>query len=355
MSRSKRYFALVMTLLFLIVAAGCGSSKPETKPAGAPAQPEVKTIKLAHVVNEKDPYHITALKYKEVVEAKSQGKIKVEVYPNASLGDERALIEGMQMGTVHAGVITNGPIGNFLPELAVFEMPFLFASEAEVYKVLDGPVGQKMLAQFDKINLKGLAFAERGFRNLTNSKRPVRTPADVAGLKIRVMENPVFIDTFKALGANAVPMAWTEALTALQQKTIDGQENPVNVVYAFKLQETQKYFSMTKHTYSPATIVMSKKFFDSFDKASQEILVQAAKESAQHGNHPRCRFQGLPGSCEASLRQIRRKIRQLVEGNRRSQEEVIAYVDKGVKLKSLTPAYVRSVKNEHEKVPVWFW
>ena len=102
MSKSKRYFALVMTLVFLFVAAGCGSSKPETKPAGAPATPEVKTIKLAHVVNEKDPYHITALKYKEVVEAKSQGKIKVEVYPNASLGDERALIEGMQMGTVHA-------------------------------------------------------------------------------------------------------------------------------------------------------------------------------------------------------------------------------------------------------------
>ncbi len=282
MSRSKRYFALVMTLVFLLVAAGCGSSKPEAKPAGAPAQPEVKTIKLAHVVNEKDPYHITALKFKEVVEAKSKGKIKVEIFPNASLGDERALIEGMQMGTVHGGVITNGPIGNFLPELAVFEMPFLFASEAEVYKVLDGPVGQKMLAQFDKINLKGLAFAERGFRNLTNSKRPVRTPADVVGLKIRVMENPVFIDTFKALGANAVPMAWTEALTALQQKTIDGQENPVNVFYAFKLYETQKYFSMTKHTYSPATVVMSKKFFDSFDKPSQEILVAAAKESAQH-------------------------------------------------------------------------
>jgi len=281
MSKSKRYFTLLAALLFMLAAAGCGSSKPAEKPA-APATPQVKIIKLAHVVNEKDPYHITCLKFKEVVEAKSQGKIKVEIYPNASLGDERALIEGMQMGTVHAGVITNGPIGNFLPELAVFEMPFLFANEAEVYKVLDGPVGQKMLAQFDKVNLKGLAFAERGFRNLTNSKRPVRTPADVVGLKIRVMENPVFIDTFKALGANAVPMAWTEALTALQQKTIDGQENPVNVVYAFKLQETQKYFSMTKHTYSPATVVMSKKFFDSFDKPSQDILTQAAKESAQH-------------------------------------------------------------------------
>ena len=282
MTHRKRYWAFFMCCLFVLAAAGCGSAKPSAKPASAPAQPQVKTIKLAHVVNEKDPYHITALKFKELVEAKSQGKIKVEVFPNASLGDERALIEGMQMGTVHAGVITNGPIGNFLPELAVFEMPFLFANEAEVYKVLDGPVGQKMLAKFDAINLKGLAFAERGFRNLTNSKRPVRAPADAAGLKVRVMENPVFIDTFKALGVNAVPMAWTEALTALQQKTIDGQENPVNVAFAFKLQETQKYFSMTKHTYSPATIVMSKNFFDSFDKPSQDILLTAAKESAEY-------------------------------------------------------------------------
>lgn len=281
MTKSKFFTALLITCMSGLLLAGCGA-KQEAKPAAAPSQPQVKTIKLAHVVNEKDPYHITCLKFKEVVETKSQGKIKVDIFPNASLGDERALIEGMQMGTVQAGVITNGPIGNFLPELAVFEMPFLFASEAEAYKVLDGPVGQKMLAKFETINLKGLAFAERGFRNLTNSKRPVRTPADAAGLKIRVMENPVFIDTFKALGVNAVPMAWTEALTALQQKTIDGQENPVNVAFAFKLQETQKYFSMTKHTYSPATIVMSKKFFDSFDKPSQDILLAAAKESAQY-------------------------------------------------------------------------
>ena len=281
MTKSKFFTALLITCMSGLLLAGCGA-KQEAKPAAAPSQPQVKTIKLAHVVNEKDPYHITCLKFKEVVETKSQGKIKVDIFPNASLGDERALIEGMQMGTVQAGVITNGPIGNFLPELAVFEMPFLFASEAEAYKVLDGPVGQKMLAKFETINLKGLAFAERGFRNLTNSKRPVRTPADAAGLKIRVMENPVFIDTFKALGVYAVPMAWTEALTALQQKTIDGQENPVNVAFAFKLQETQKYFSMTKHTYSPATIVMSKKFFDSFDKPSQDILLAAAKESAQY-------------------------------------------------------------------------
>jgi len=280
MSKSKRYFTLLLALAFVLVATGCGSSKPEPKPGVAPAQPQVKTIKLAHVVNEKDPYHITCLKFKEVVEAKSQGKIKVEIFPNASLGDERALIEGMQMGTVHAGVITNGPIGNFLPELAVFEMPFLFASPEEAYKVLDGPVGKKVLDKLDSINLKGLAYAERGFRNLTNSKKPVKVPADMVGLKIRVMENPVYIDTFKTLGTNAVPMAWTEALTALQQGTIDGQENPINVIYSFKLSETQKYLSMTKHSYAPALFLMSKKVFAGFDAPTQAIMVKAAQEAA---------------------------------------------------------------------------
>jgi tripartite ATP-independent transporter DctP family solute receptor len=271
---------LVSGLLIATMAlAGCGGAdkKPETKPAAGP-----QTIKLAHVVNEKDGFHIAALKFKELVEARTKGAVKVEVFPNASLGDERTLIEGMQIGTIAMGVITNGPVANFLPEIAAFEMPFLFASPEEAYKVLDGPVGQKVLGKLDAINLKGLAYAERGFRNLTNSKKPIKNPADMAGLKIRVMENPVYIDTFKTLGTNAVPMAWTEALTALQQGTIDGQENPVNVIYSFKLNETQKYLTMTKHSYAPALFLMSKKVFGSFNKETQDILVKAAQEAAVH-------------------------------------------------------------------------
>ena len=273
---------MLLTSCLLIAAmalSGCGGAekKPEAKPAAGP-----QTIKLAHVVNEKDGFHIAALKFKELVEARTKGAVKVEVFPNASLGDERTLIEGMQIGTIAMGVITNGPVANFLPEIAAFEMPFMFSSPEEAYKVLDGPVGQKVLAKLDAINLKGLAYAERGFRNLTNSKKVVKTPADMAGLKIRVMENPVYIDTFKTLGTNAVPMAWTEALTALQQGTIDGQENPVNVIYSFKLNETQKYLTMTKHSYAPALVLMSKKVVGSFNKETQDILVKAAQEAAVH-------------------------------------------------------------------------
>jgi tripartite ATP-independent transporter DctP family solute receptor len=237
-------------------------------------------IKLAHGVNEQDCFHIAAAKFKELVEQRTDGQVKIEIYPNASLGDERTVIEGMQYGTIGMSVCTTGPVANFLPEISVFEMPFLFSSPQQAYQVLDGSVGKKVLAKLDKVNLKGLAYAERGFRNLTNSKRPVLKPEDVKGLKIRVMENPLYIDTFKALGANATPMAWPETLTALQQGVVDGQENPINAIYSFKLYETQKYLSMTNHTYAPAIFLMNKKVFASLNKKTRGIVLKAAQDAA---------------------------------------------------------------------------
>ena len=263
----RKGLLLVVTLLFVLGVAWNGFAAPQV-------------IKLAHVVNEKDGFHIAALKFKELVEAGSD--ITIEIHPNAELGDERTLLEGMQIGTIDMGVITNGPVSNFYPEIAVLELPFLFASNEEAYKILDGPIGQELLDNLSKVGLKGLAYAERGFRNLTNSVRPVLTPADINGLKIRVMENPVYIDTFKALGANAVPMAWTEALTAMQQGTIDGQENPVNVLYAFKLFETQDYMSYTRHAYAPALFVMSLNLFNSLDADTQKLFKESAQAAAEH-------------------------------------------------------------------------
>ncbi|MTI60358.1 MAG: DctP family TRAP transporter solute-binding subunit [Firmicutes bacterium] len=240
------------------------------------------TIKLSHVVNEQDGFHIAALKFKELVEERTAGELIIEIHPNAELGDERTLLEGMQMGVIDMGVITNGPVSNFYPEIGVFEMPFLFANPEEAYYILDGPIGQRVLDNLSNVGLKGLAYAERGFRNLTNSKRAVETPEDMDKLKIRVMENQVYINTFKALGANAIPMAWTEALTALQQGTIDGQENPINVIYSFKLYETQDYLSITRHTYAPAIFVMSQLKFDSLSRENQQIFKEAAQEAAEY-------------------------------------------------------------------------
>jgi len=240
------------------------------------------TLRLAHVVNEQDGFHIAATKFEELVEERTDGKVNIEIFPNASLGDERTLLEGMQIGTVDMGVITNGPVANFVEEMAVFELPFLFPSPEAAYSVLDGPIGQELLDKLADVNLKGLAYAERGFRNLTNSERAVNSPEDLDGLRIRVMENPVYTDTFRELGANAIPMAWTEALTAMQQGTIDGQENPVNVIHSFKLDETQNYMTLSRHTYAPAIFVMGMPAWNQLPEAAQAVLEEAAQEAAEH-------------------------------------------------------------------------
>ncbi|KPQ20768.1 MULTISPECIES: TRAP transporter substrate-binding protein [unclassified Halomonas] len=257
----------------LALVSGANASVDDMEPV---------TLRLAHVVNEQDGFHIAATKFEELVEERTDGKVDIEIHPNASLGDERTLLEGMQIGTVDMGVITNGPVANFVEEMAVFELPFLFPSPEAAYEVLDGPIGQELLDKLSEVNLKGLAYAERGFRNLTNSERAVNTPDDLDGLRIRVMENPVYTDTFRELGANAIPMAWTEALTAMQQGTIDGQENPVNVIHSFNLDETQNYMTLSRHTYAPAIFVMGASVWNQLPEDAQTILEEAAQEAAEH-------------------------------------------------------------------------
>lgn len=239
-------------------------------------------IKVAHVVNEQDAFHLAATKFKELTEKYTNGEVKVTIFPNAVLGDERTLLERMKMGIVDAGIITSGPFVNFVPQFGVVDMPFLFRDSEHAYKVLDGPIGDKLFADLEPQGWKGLAWAERGFRNLTNNKRPINKPEDVAGLKIRLMQNPIYVDSFKALGANAVPMAWTEALTALQQHTIDGQENPLNVIVSFKLYESQKYLAITRHAYAPAPIIMSMMTWKKLTPAQQTAVLKAAREAAQY-------------------------------------------------------------------------
>nr|WP_298248894.1 TRAP transporter substrate-binding protein [uncultured Halomonas sp.] len=240
------------------------------------------TLRLAHVVNTEDTYHIAAEHFRRYLEEESSGNIEVEIFPNASLGDERTLLEGMQIGTVDMGVITNGPVANFAPEFSVFELPFLFPSAESAYAILDGDIGQALLDRLGEVNLKGLAYAERGFRNVTNSQQAVHGPEDLEGLKLRVVENEVYVDTFRTLGANAVPMAWTEALTALQQGTIDGQENPINAIHAFNLAETQSHLSMTRHIYAPAVFVMGMPVWQQLDDSAQALVLEAARKASAY-------------------------------------------------------------------------
>ncbi|MDR1509314.1 MAG: TRAP transporter substrate-binding protein [Synergistaceae bacterium] len=239
-------------------------------------------LKLGHAINEQDVFHAAALHFKESVEARTGGEVTVSVYPNATLGDERNLLESLKMGTIDMGIITGGPVVNFLPSFGVLDLPFLFSSPEHAYKVLDGPVGQGFIKEMEKLGWKCLAYGERGFRNLTNNKRPVAKPEDMKDLKIRVMQNPIYIDSFTALGANAVPMAWTEALTALQQGTIDGQENPLNVITAYNINESNKYLSVTRHAYAPNIIAMSVRTWNKLTPEQQAIVQESALAAAKY-------------------------------------------------------------------------
>ncbi len=276
-----RTFRHTLTTLFAACAVALTAGAQADSHGGFEDMDPVH-LRLAHVVNEQDGFHIAAVRFKELVEQRTDGAVSVDIYPNAQLGDERTLLEGMQIGTVDMGVITNGPVANFVEEMAVFELPFLFPDRESAYAVLDGPIGQELLDKLADVNLKGLAYAERGFRNLTNSRHAVNHPDDLDGMRLRVMENPVYVDTFRALGANAVPMAWTEALTAMQQGTIDGQENPVNVIHSFNLNETQTHMTLSRHTYAPALFVMGLSVWEQLPAAAQDVLRDAAQEAAEH-------------------------------------------------------------------------
>jgi len=282
MKNLKRFMAIVLVLIMVLSMTACGQKESEKTPeAKAPAD-QVTVIKLGMTINEQDSFYVCASKFSELIKERTNGAYDIQLFPNSALGDERTMLESMQMGTLDSGIITSGPFVNFVPEFGTLDLPFLFPNNEAAYKVLDGDIGKEILSKLENHDLKGLAFAERGFRNLTNSARPVKTAADVKDLKIRVMENEVYIASFKALGVNAVPMAWTEALTALQQGTIQGQENPINVIHAYKMWDSQKYVTMTRHAYASAVITFSLEKFNKLPADVQEIFIKSAQEAAEY-------------------------------------------------------------------------
>ena len=262
-----------LTVMLVLILALCVS-------ASAMAE---TVLQLGTTVNEQNSFQVAAEKFAELVAERTNGEYKIEIYPNGTLGGENEMLDSMSMGMLDMGIITSGPFVNFSEDMGVLDMPFLFASNEEAYKIIDGEIGKELLATLEDAGLKGLAYAERGFRNVTNSVRPVTSAADLSGLKLRVMENEVYTATFKALGVNAVPMAWSEALTAMQQGTIEGEENPINVIYSYDLWDYgQKYVTLDRHSYSTAIITMSLDKFNELDEATQQIFVEAAQEAAEY-------------------------------------------------------------------------
>lgn len=215
------------------------------------------------------------------VEKRTNGRYKIKTFYSGALGAEREAVEAVQLGTQELTWTSTGPIPNFVPETKIFDIPFLFRDYAHARAVLDGPIGQDMLKKFDSKGIKALAWGENGFRHMTNNKRPIVAPADMKGLKMRTMENPVHVQAYKGFGIIPTPMAFTEVFTALQQGTVDGQENPLSVIVANKFDQVQKHLTLTGHVYSPGVFLMNKEAFDKLSAADKQAFLDAAKVAAK--------------------------------------------------------------------------
>jgi len=251
---------------------------------GAAGAQEIKehTIKFATQNPEGHPIVLGMKKFAEVVQAKSGGKIKVNLFPGGQLGSDQANVSAAQGGTLEMVVMNTGILASVAKELAIFDFPFLFANAKEADALVDGPVGKKLHAKLEEKGLVGLAFWELGFRQITNSKRPLNKVEDIDGLKLRVIPNPINVDWVKALGANPTPLPFPEVYAALEQKAIDGQENPLTVISANKFWEVQKYVAITNHQYNPQSVIVSKKFWDTLNPAEKKLLDDAADEAAKY-------------------------------------------------------------------------
>ena len=269
----KRSFTIVALAILSLAVVWVDLGTCQEKPV---------SLKLGHAVAPEHPYHLGAVKFAELVAQRTGNKVKIDVYPSTQLGNERDMVEGLQLGTIDLVVTSTGPLGGFVPKMFVVDLPFLFRDREHAYKVLDGPIGREIFEAFSAKGIKGLAFWENGFRQITNNVRPIEKPEDLKGIKIRTMENKVHLASFRAFGASPTPMAWSEVYTALQQKTIDAQENPIAIIYYQKIYEVQKYLALTGHFYSPTPLLMSLKAYLALPKDIQKIMDDAAIECATY-------------------------------------------------------------------------
>ena len=272
-------------------------------------------------------YGVAVDTFAREVEQRTHGRYQVQNFYSGALGAERESIEALQLGTLDLTMTSTGPVPNFVPQIAILDIPFLFRDTAHARAVLDGPIGQAMLKDFEPKGIEALAWGENGFRNMTNNRHPIRTPADLDGLKMRTMENPVHIEAYRALGIIPTPMAFTEVFTALQQGTVDGQENPLSVIMAAKLYEVQKYLTLTGHVYSPALILMSKAKWDALSTADQQAFHEAAKAAVR-----------------ANRERIDADEKKAVAFLRAHGMQVVEHVDKAAFQAALTPTYADFAK-----------
>lgn len=233
-------------------------------------------LKLGHVLPGEHSWHICSSGFAKEVTEKTEGRVTIGVYPNAQLGNEKDMVEGLQLGTLQMGLIGGGSFQDLEPKMGIANLPYAWADHFHAYRAFDGELGDKLLKLLAKKGIIGLAWWENGFRNITNNKRPIRTPEDLKGLKLRVTPIKMRLDTFNALEALPVPMPFSELYSALQQGVVDGQENPLAIIYSNHFYEVQKYLSMTGHIWGSAILVISKGSWDKVSPEDKKIIREAA-------------------------------------------------------------------------------
>ena len=293
-----------------------------TATAGASFAQQAKDVKLGYALAVNSHFGAAAQAWADSVEKSTKSAFKFKQFPSSALGGERELIEGLQLGTVEAVIVSTGALSNFVPDVGVVDIPFLFRDTAHARAVLDGKFGQDLLTKFRARGLIALAWGEQGFRHLTNNTHAVTKPDDLKGLKIRVTENPVHITAFRTLGASPTPMSWPEVIGALQQGTIDGQENPISVIVSAKLWQVQKHMTLTSHVYAPMALIVSPGFWNGLSDAQKTAFTAGAQAGAL-----------------ASRKFVDEVEKKGVEDIKSHGTQVVTAVDKAAFKAAIAPAY----------------
>jgi TRAP-type transport system periplasmic protein len=280
-----------ISVVFFLAACGGGVQDNEggnTEEAGldmnndaAEASGDGKVMRMHSADAENRPSPMALEEFKEIVEEETDGGIEVQVYHSAQFGGDREAFEGLQIGSVEGAVMSTGPVANFLPEMGVFDLPFIFPDHETAYEVLDGEVGEELLDDLGSQGVVGLGYWENGMRHLTTADTEVSTVEDIEGLDIRTMESEIHIDAWNELGANPTPMAWPEVYSGLQQGVIDGQENPAGNVTSNNLYEVQDYLIKTGHVYAANVFMISEQFWNELTEEEQQIVEEAALETRE--------------------------------------------------------------------------
>jgi TRAP-type transport system periplasmic protein len=273
---------------------------------------QTTVLKIGYATTKESHYGVGSTVFCDEIEKGTQGRYKCQQFPSSALGGEREQIEAVQLGTQDLTNTSTGPVGNFVPEVKIVDIPFLFRDYDHARKVMDGPIGQDILSKFPSKGLIALAWTENGFRHMTNSKRDIVKPADAAGLKMRTMENKVHMDGYRTFGILPTPMAFPELFGALQQGTVDGQENPIPVILASKFSQVQKHLSLTGHVYSPALLLLSPKVWNKLNDADKKVFTEAARKA---GAAQRKKVNDDENSGIAQLEKDGMKVTKTVDGN----------------------------------------